>query len=165
MPQKRTDKNGKTRWIGRYRDKNKKEYTRSFPTRREAKQWEDERKTQVTKGTHVTPQREKTTILEMYDAWTTRDLSDGTLLSYAQTRRELQDSIGAAKPSTPPSQTSTNGTSNSSTAAHGWTTKPWHEQQPANTWSGSLAHSTSQSAKGGSTATPSWSHPQPQQPQ
>ncbi|AEG81719.1 tyrosine-type recombinase/integrase [Corynebacterium ulcerans] len=97
MPQKRTDKNGKTRWIGRYRDKNKKEYTRSFPTRREAKQWEDERKTQVTKGTHVTPQREKTTILEMYDAWTTRDLADGTLLSYAQTRRELQDSIGAAQ--------------------------------------------------------------------
>lgn len=97
MPQKRTDKNGKTRWIGRYRDKNKKEYTKSFPTRREAKQWEDERKTQVTKGIHIAPQQEKTTILEMYEAWTARDLSDGTRISYAQTKRELQDSIGAAQ--------------------------------------------------------------------
>lgn len=124
MPQKRTDKNGKTRWIGRYRDKNKKEYTKSFPTRREAKQWEDERKTQVTKGIHIAPQQEKPPSSKCtrhgQHAISQTAPASPTPKPNANSKTQSEQ----PKPSTPQSQTSTDGTYNSSTAAHGWTTNP-----------------------------------------
>lgn len=55
MPQKRITRSGKTTWVARYRDPSGKQRSKSFPTRREAKAYEDEQNRAARRGEWVDP--------------------------------------------------------------------------------------------------------------
>ncbi|CAB0973822.1 site-specific integrase [Corynebacterium diphtheriae] len=90
MPQKRTDKNGKTRWIGRYRDHRQKEHSKTFTTRREAKQWEDEARDLLRKGLHISESDKKITVRQYAEAWADHAVKPET----KATRKGLLVSLG-----------------------------------------------------------------------
>ena len=72
MPQKRITASGTVRWVGRYRKPNGKEGSKSFATRREAKDWEDKQSLMVRQG-----------------AWTDEDAGKITLVDLAEQAAEL----------------------------------------------------------------------------
>ncbi|VXC29397.1 Site-specific integrase [Microbacterium sp. 8M] len=56
-------------WRARYRDDAGKEHARHFKTKREGSAWLVEQASSVAQGTHVAPQRARTTLGEWADAW------------------------------------------------------------------------------------------------
>lgn len=67
MPQKRVI-NGKTRWIGRYRDSTGKAHSKSFDLRREAAEYEALQKRGVRRGEWIDP-NDKTTLVDLARSW------------------------------------------------------------------------------------------------
>lgn len=67
MPQKRVTKTGKTTWVARYRDPAGKQRSKSFPTRREAKAYEDEQNRATRRGEWIDP-RNAITLGELVQA-------------------------------------------------------------------------------------------------
>ena len=79
--QRRETKTGKIRWVARWRDKGGKEHSRSFDTKREAKQHLAEMTSKATRGVDTAPQR--ATLEEVYKAWlATRDVRHHTKKKY-----------------------------------------------------------------------------------
>ena len=83
--QKRQTKTGQVRWVARWRDKGGKEHSRSFDTKREAKQHLAEMTSKATRGVDTAPQ--KMTVLQMYDAWLdSRPIRSSSRDTYESTR-------------------------------------------------------------------------------
>lgn len=83
--QKRQTKTGAVRWVARWRDKGGKEHSRSFDTKREAKQHIADMEVRAARGVNTAP--EKITVLELYNRWIdSRPLSDGSRTLYEHTR-------------------------------------------------------------------------------
>ncbi len=72
MAQKKKTAAGSTRWVGRYRDHQGKEHSKSFSTQREAKAWEAEQQRAMRRGEWVDPATHKTTVAEALERWATR---------------------------------------------------------------------------------------------
>ena len=66
MPQKRV-RNGKIRWVGRYRDPAGRERSKTFDTRREAAAWEAEREREMRRGEWVDPGAGAVTVARLVD--------------------------------------------------------------------------------------------------
>lgn len=85
---KRKTRKGTVRWLGRYRDSQKKEHSRSFDTRREAVAWinlMENKGTAPDSGDSVS-----TTVKDIWEEWTNRDdLSSGSVKVYEWTSRNL----------------------------------------------------------------------------
>lgn len=86
---KRQTKKGTVRWLGRYRDNQKKEHSRSFDTRREAVAWVS---LMENKGTAPElPDANSPTVLKVWNDWLEREeLSPGTKLVYSWTLKNLK---------------------------------------------------------------------------
>lgn len=86
---KRATKKGTVRWLGRYRDKNHKEHSRSFGTRREASAWVA---LMENKGTAPElPDATAPTVLTVWNTWTDRDeISPGSKRVYSWTLKNLK---------------------------------------------------------------------------
>lgn len=86
---KRKTAKGTVRWLGRYRDKNRKEHSRSFSTRREAASWVtlmENKGTAPEENSGETP-----TILKIWNAWTEREeISPGSRRVYLWTLKNLK---------------------------------------------------------------------------
>lgn len=85
---KRKTKKGTVRWLGRYRDKNRKEHSRSFDTRREASAWVAlmENKGTAPEGNGG----DAPTVLEVWNAWNSREeISAGSKRVYSWTLKNL----------------------------------------------------------------------------
>lgn len=83
--QRRETKTGKIRWVARWRDKGGREHSKSFDTRREAKEYEAEMLSKAARGGNTTPQ--KITVLELYNRWLdSRPLRDTSRQLYEHTR-------------------------------------------------------------------------------
>lgn len=79
--QRRETKTGKVRWVARWRDKGGREHSRSFDTKREAKQHLAEVTSRASRGVDTVPQR--ATLEEVYRAWlATRDVRYHTRVKY-----------------------------------------------------------------------------------
>lgn len=72
MAQKKKTAAGATRWVGRYRDHQGKEHSKSFSTQREAKAWEAEQQRAMRRGEWIDPATHKTTVAEALERWATR---------------------------------------------------------------------------------------------
>ena len=85
---KRATKKGTIRWLGRYRDNQKKEHSRSFNTRREAAAWVA---LMENKGTAPElPDATTVTVLKIWNEWTDREeISPGTRRVYSWTLKNL----------------------------------------------------------------------------
>ena len=86
--QRRETKTGKIRWVARWRDKGGREHSRSFDTKREAKQHLAETERRRTMGTpDVTTVR---TVRDVYEGWmTARALREATNKQYSYTLNSL----------------------------------------------------------------------------
>lgn len=84
---KRATKKGTIRWLGRYRDNQKKEHSRSFDTRREAAAWVA---LMENKGTAPDGNSNAPTVLTVWNTWTDReDISAGSKRVYSWTLKNL----------------------------------------------------------------------------
>lgn len=68
-PKKGTDKNGKVRWVGRYRDLSGKEHSKTFKTQKEAKDWVAEEEQSIRKGSWIDPVNSKLTVKDICERW------------------------------------------------------------------------------------------------
>ena len=86
--QRRETKTGKIRWVARWRDKGGREHSRSFDTKREAKQHLAETERRRTMGApDVTTVR---TVRDVYEGWmTARALREATNKQYSYTLNSL----------------------------------------------------------------------------
>lgn len=91
MPQKRVTAAGAVYWVGRVRGPDGRERSRSFPTRRAAKSWEDDQRTSMRAGTWIDPQASTVTVADLAAAWTAQATSEGTRRIRAQVERNLGD--------------------------------------------------------------------------
>lgn len=83
--QRRETTTGKVRWVARWRDKGGKEHSRSFDTKREAKQHLAEVEVRAARGADTAPQT--LTVLELYNRWLdSRPLRDSSRTLYKHTR-------------------------------------------------------------------------------
>lgn len=83
--QRRVTKNGEVRWIARWRDKGRREHSRSFDTKRDAKAHEAKMIALGTRGADTAPQN--ITVLELYNRWLdSRPLRDSSRTLYEHTR-------------------------------------------------------------------------------
>ena len=89
MPQKRI-RNGKTRWVARYRDPAGRERSRTFDTRREAQAWEHEREREMRRGEWLSPDDEDVTVGQLAREWARTATRPNT----AASRRALVDNLG-----------------------------------------------------------------------
>lgn len=86
---KRSTKKGTIRWLGRYRDKDRKEHSRSFGTRREAAAWVALMETGVAPG--LNQSSNTVTLGEVWEQWITREeISPGSKSVYSWERRNLK---------------------------------------------------------------------------
>src|SRR5574344_2700905 len=92
MPQKRI-RNGKARWVGRYRDPAGRERSRTFDTRREAQAWEHEREREMRRGEWVDP-RGAPTVEQLVREYEALAVKPGTRRDRYQLRINLGD-LGA----------------------------------------------------------------------
>lgn len=92
--QRRETRSGKVRWVARWRDKGGKEHSRSFDTKREAKQHLADVEVRAARGADTAPQR--TTVRDVFDGWlATRDVREGTRAAYKDVRdRQLTPLLG-----------------------------------------------------------------------
>lgn len=79
MAQKRTLKNGKTVWVGRYRDTTGKEHSKSFRLEREAKAWEADQRRAIARGEWIDPATQGVTVGELVDDYIRRATKPGTV--------------------------------------------------------------------------------------
>lgn len=89
-PKTGKDKNGRVRWVGRYRDAGGKEHSKTFAREKDAKVWVSEQERKVRRGTWIDPSTEKITIGDLLDRWMDRPLAPGTLRTYESTRSALK---------------------------------------------------------------------------
>lgn len=83
--QRRETETGKIRWVARWRDKGGQEHSRSFDTKREAKQHLADMEVRAARGADTAPQ--KITVLELYNRWLdSRPLRDTSRQLYEHTR-------------------------------------------------------------------------------
>ena len=83
--QRRVTRKGTVRWVTRWRDKGGKEHSRSFDTKREAREFEAEVTTRAARGADTAPH--KVTVKDMFDEWlATRDVRQSTRKSYEHVR-------------------------------------------------------------------------------
>ena len=83
--QRRVTKTGKVRWVARWRDKGRKEHSKSFDTRRKAKDYEAEMLSKGARGADTAPQN--ITVLELYNRWLdSRPLRESSRTLYEHTR-------------------------------------------------------------------------------
>lgn len=68
-PKKGTDKNGKVRWVGRYRDLSGKEHSKTFKTQKEAKNWVTKQEQSVRDGSWIDPVNSKLTVKDICERW------------------------------------------------------------------------------------------------
>lgn len=86
---KRKTAKGTVRWLGRYRDKNRKEHSRSFDTRREAVAWVALMENNGTAP--ELPDATAPTVLNVWNDWLEREeLSPGSKRVYAWTLKNLK---------------------------------------------------------------------------
>ncbi|MDK6437119.1 hypothetical protein, partial [Lactobacillus crispatus] len=71
-------RNGKTRWVARYRDPAGKEHSRTFETRREATTFLAEQEHAIHAGTWVNPDQAAITVQKLAEAWANQAGTDGT---------------------------------------------------------------------------------------
>lgn len=95
MPQKRTTKTGKNRWVARWRDPSGKEHSKSFDTRREAKAHEDEMDRARRLRTYLPHEMDGVTVRELFDMWLAgRDVRESTATSYKVVRDRQLGPLG-----------------------------------------------------------------------
>lgn len=83
--QRRVTKSGAVRWVARWRDKGGREHSRSFDTKREAKQHLADMEVRAVRGVDTAPQ--KITVLELYNRWLdSRPLREASRTLYEHTR-------------------------------------------------------------------------------
>lgn len=83
-------RNGKTRWIGRYRDPAGNEHSRTFDTRREAQAWISAQQVAMVRDEWIDPQGGKLTVLQVCEAYA----AAATRLQTAEARRQLIANLG-----------------------------------------------------------------------
>ena len=71
-------RNGKTRWVARYRDPAGREHSRTFETRREATSFLAEQEHAIHAGTWVNPDQAAITVQKLAEAWANQAGTDGT---------------------------------------------------------------------------------------
>ncbi|MBC3186400.1 site-specific integrase [Corynebacterium sp. zg-331] len=90
MPQKKKTTAGKVRWVGRYRDRQGKEHSKTFDTQREAKAWEAEQQRAMRRGEWVDPSTHKITVSEALERWASRPgLRESSRAAYATVAANL----------------------------------------------------------------------------
>lgn len=83
--QKRVTKTGAVRWVARWRDKGRREHSRTFDTKREAKTFLADIEVKQARGANVVPQ--KITVRNLFDDWlATRDIRPSTRGAYEHVR-------------------------------------------------------------------------------
>lgn len=88
---KRATKKGTIRWLGRYRDKNRKEHSRSFDTRREASAWVALMENKGTAPEENGNSGDAPTVLSIWNTWTEREeISPGSRRVYLWTLKNLK---------------------------------------------------------------------------
>lgn len=92
MPQKRV-RNGKTRWVGRYRDPAGREHSKTFDTRREAAAWEAEREREIRRGEWVNTS-DAPTLGQLWGSWEKAASTDGTRAVRHRVGKNLGDLYG-----------------------------------------------------------------------
>lgn len=102
MPQKRV-RNGVTYWAARYRRPDGSEAPQKiFPTRRDAKAYEDEKKAEVRRGDWIDPSGGEITLGQLTDDWIHRSRVANTIAGRKTFRKQLGDledvPIGALTP-------------------------------------------------------------------
>lgn len=83
-------RNGKTRWIGRYRDPAGNEHSRTFDTRREAQAWISAQQVAMIRDEWVDPQGGKLTVLQVCESY----MAAATKPQTADARRQLINNLG-----------------------------------------------------------------------
>lgn len=84
-------RNGRTRWVTRYRDPTGKERSKTFDTRREAKLFEEEQSRAIRSGTWISPDISAITIGALAKAWEEQAERPGTKHARAALRKNLGD--------------------------------------------------------------------------
>lgn len=85
------DRNGRVRWVGRFRDHAGREHSRSFERERDAKAWVEEQRGALRRGDWVDPARGGDTVGALCDSWVLQAPSPGTGRIRGQLRRNLGD--------------------------------------------------------------------------
>lgn len=83
-------RNGRTRWIGRYRDPAGNEHSRTFDTRREAQAWISAQQVAIVRDEWIDPQGGKMTVLQVCESYAAAATRPGTL----ETRQRLISNLG-----------------------------------------------------------------------
>lgn len=83
-------RNGRTRWIGRYRDPAGREHSRTFDTRREAQAWISAQQVAMIRDEWIDPQGGKLTVLQVCESY----LAAATRPKTAAFRRQLINNLG-----------------------------------------------------------------------
>lgn len=87
--QKRVTKSGTTRWVARIRDDNRKERSKSFNTRREAKAWEERVQSEIRQGEWIAPEIGAVTVGKLAHEWADQPARDNTKANREALARNL----------------------------------------------------------------------------
>lgn len=90
-PKKGKDKNGRVKWVVRYRDPSGKEHSKTFDTQAAAKDFDADQAAKLTRGTWIDPADEKTTLSQLVDEWVEQTNNTGTRGVRAGFRANLGD--------------------------------------------------------------------------
>ena len=86
--QRREDAKGRVRWIVRHRGPDRREHSRTFDTKKAAKDYDASQSTKLARGTWTNPTEQKTTVGEIFDRWvTSTPRRQSTIDLYDNTRR------------------------------------------------------------------------------
>ena len=91
--QKRTTAKGKIRWVARYRDLTGKEHSKSFDRERDAKDWIEDQRSSIRRGTWIDPADSSVTVGELVDEYISLTSHKGT----REDRESLQSNLGDLK--------------------------------------------------------------------
>ena len=90
-PKKGKDKNGRVKWVVRYRDPSGKEHSKTFDTQAAAKDFDADQAAKLARGTWIDPADEKTTLAQLVDEWVEQTDNTGTRGVRAGFRANLGD--------------------------------------------------------------------------
>lgn len=124
MSVQKRNRNGKIRWVARYRGANGREYSKTFDTKREATAWVTERERELRRGEWINPGDTAITVEQAVTDYIAGILRPNTRRAYEQLRKNLGDlthmPIGAVK------------VTDIETWLHAlYSGRPWHPQKTA----------------------------------
>lgn len=98
-PKTGTDKNGRVRWVARYRDLGGREHSKTFSTKRDAESYLTEQLHQLDRRTWTAPEKRDQTVSDYCSTWIElHQASATTIASYQQTIKKIDSSVLGSLP-------------------------------------------------------------------